>query len=76
MDKHIPNGWSEKVLILLISVAIAWGIMQATVSQNTAMLQKLDEEKASKELVNHQYKELMNAISNLRQDLKDERIKK
>lgn len=72
------KNWLKKVIIsnlitLVIASAVFYGITITTNANQDKQLQKLEDGKANKELVEHQYNEIMRAISDLRTDIRDKK---
>jgi len=67
--------WLKQVIVtnlitLIVAGAIFYGITITTNANQDNQIQKLDESKANKELVEHQYNEIMRELKNLRDDMK------
>lgn len=60
-----------QVAALLAAGLIFYGITTAKMETHTTQIHNLDETKADKDLVNHQYNELIKAIDNLSGEIKE-----
>jgi len=75
MNDADGKKWLKQVIVtnlitLIVAGAIFYGITITTNANQDNQIQKLDESKANKELVEHQYNEIMRELKNLRDDMK------
>ena len=75
MNDADGKKWLKQIIVtnlitLIVAGAIFYGITITTNANQDNQIQKLDESKANKELVEHQYNEIMRELKNLRDDMK------
>ena len=75
MNDADGKKWLKQVIVtnlitLIVAGAIFYGITITTNANQDNQIQKLDESKANKELVEHQYNEIKRELKNLRDDMK------